>query len=265
MNEKLILVVDDEPEICNELSGFLSSKGFQVVIAHDGKEGVQLFQQHKPVLVLSDYKMPVLNGIEMLKRIKTINKDVHVVLISGAADGKIIVEAMKEDAFDFIPKPIDLKDLMKVITTAISKTLSKPAQDKSRRSNTDLVLDVTSIGDAITVLYLNEDMDEYSVNKYDAYIKNMLSESSIKKNLVLFFKSVKYINNMGLNYLINLNDFLKQKGFNLFLCALSQQVDFYLRSLGYLDYFNIESSVDSIAERVMTSPNESGSADKGKK
>jgi anti-anti-sigma factor len=265
MNEKMILVVDDEPEICNELSGFLTSKGFKVITANDGKEGVILFQQHKPILVLSDYKMPNMNGIELLKRIKMINKDIHVVLISGAADGKIIVEAMKEDAFDFISKPIDLKDLMEVISTAISKTLSKVAEGKTRHSKSDLVHDVTTIGDAITVLYLSEDMDEYSVNKYDTYIKNMLSESSVKKNLVLFLKSVKYINSMGLNYLISLNDFLKQKGFQLFLCALSQPVDFYLRSLGYLDYFKIESSVDSIAERVIMHKNETGPEGKVKK
>jgi anti-anti-sigma factor len=250
MNEKLILVVDDEPDICGELSGFLSSKGFQVIIAHNGKDGSKLFKQHQPILVLSDYKMPVMNGIEMLKEIKALNKDIHVVLISGAADGKTIVEAMKEDAFDFIPKPIDLNELIKVVSAAIKKTLTKLAQDSVRRVSVNLVHDVASIGEDITVLYFNEDMDEYSVNKYDTYIKNLLNERSVKKNLVLFMKSVKYINNMGLNYLINLNDYLKQKGFNLFLCGLSQQVDFYFRNLGYLDYFNIDSTVENIAERV---------------
>src|SRR5271157_820343 len=122
MNEKLILIVDDEPEICEEISGFLSHKGYPTIVAHNGRDGIKLFNEQKPILVLTDYKMPVMNGIELLKRVKIIDNDIHVVLISGAADGKIIVEAMKENAFDFLSKPIDLNSLMLVITIAIGKT-----------------------------------------------------------------------------------------------------------------------------------------------
>ena len=250
MNERLILIVDDEPDICGEIGGYLSTKGYQVIVAHNGKDAVKLFMQHKPILVLSDYKMPVMNGIELLKSIKAMNKDIHVVLMSGAADGKIIVEAMKEDAFDFLAKPIDLKNLLEVVSSAISKTLSRLTQESVRRVSGTFISEVTEIEDDITVLYFSSDLDEHTSPKYDMYIKKLINEKATKKNMVFFLKSVKYINNIGLNLLINLNDYIKEKGYVLYLCSLSQQVDFYLRSLGYLDYFNFDNSVESIVERV---------------
>ncbi len=250
MNERLILIVDDEPDICGEISGYLSTKGYQVIVAHNGEEAVKLFRQHKPILVLSDYKMPVMNGVELLKSIKSVNKDIHVVLMSGAADGKIIVEAMKEDAFDFLVKPIDLKNLLAVIGSAISKTQSKMTQESIRRVSGTLISEVTEIDEDITVLYFSSDLDEHTAPKYDMYIKKLINERATKKSLIFYLKNVKYINNIGLNLLINLSDFIKDKGYTLYLCSLSPQIDFYLRSLGYLDYFNVDISVDGIVERV---------------
>ena len=250
MNERLILIVDDEPDICGEISGYLSTKGYQVIVAHNGKDGVRLFMQHRPILVLSDYKMPIMNGVELLKSIKAINNDIHVVLMSGAADGKTIVEAMKEDAFDFLVKPIDLNNLLSVIGSAISKTLSKQAQDSVRRVSMTFISEVTEVDENIMVLYFSSDLDENTSSKYDTYIKKLITEKTAKKNLIFVLKGVRYINNIGLNLLINLNDFMKEKGYTLFLCSLSQQVDFYLRSLGYLNYFNVDNSVESIVERI---------------
>jgi anti-anti-sigma factor len=250
MNERLILIVDDEPDICGEISGYLSTKGYQVIVAHNGKDAVKLFMQHRPVLVLSDYKMPIMNGVELLRSIKSINKDIHVVLMSGAADGKTIVNAMKEDAFDFLSKPIDLSNLLSVIGSAISKTQSKLAQDSVRKVSMTFISEVAEIDDDIMVLYFSSDLDEYTSAKYDTYIKKLVNERTAKKNLIFYLKSVKYINNIGLNLLISLSDFMKDKGYVLYLCSLSQQVDFYLRSLGYLNYFNVDNSVESIVERI---------------
>ncbi len=250
MNERLILVVDDEPDICGEVSGFLSAKGYQVIIAHNGKDAIKLFTQHKPILVLSDYKMPVMNGIELLKSIKSINKDIHVVLISGAAESKTIVEAMTEDAFDFLLKPIDLKNLLDIVTSAIAKTQARFMQENVRRVGMTFVSEITEVENCATILYFSNDLDEYTAPKYDTYIKKIINERVAKNNVVFYLKNVKYINNIGLNLLINLNDFMKDKGYTLYLCNPSSQVDFYLRSLGYLNYFNVDNSVESIVERI---------------
>jgi anti-anti-sigma factor len=250
MNEKLILFVDDEPDICDEISGYLTAKGYQVIVAHNGRDAIKLFQKEKPILVLTDYRMPEMNGMELLRAVKSMKKEIHVVLISGAADTKTIVEAIKDDAFDFLLKPVDLHHLLGIIETAIAKTTAKMVQDSVRRASVNFIHEVVDIGDEVTVLYLAEDLDEYSANKYELYIKKLVDERSVKKNVVLFLKNVKYINNMGLNFLIQLNDMLKQRGYALFLCELSQPVDFYLRSLGYLDYFAVDHTVDNIVDRL---------------
>jgi anti-anti-sigma factor len=250
MNENLILVVDDEPDICGEISGFLSARGYQVIIAHNGNDAILLFKKQNPILVLTDYKMPGMNGIELLRRIKSINKEVHVVLISGAADTKTIVAAMKEEAFDFLMKPIDLSHLVEIVTTAISKTLAWISKDTMRRVSFSLISEVVEIGDTITVLYFNNDLDELTSGKYEGFIQKMINERSSKKNLVFILKAVKYINNIGLNFLIKINDFIKNKGYRLHLCSLSPQVDLYLRSLGYLDYFNVDNSLESLSEKI---------------
>lgn len=250
MNQSLILVVDDEPDICVEISGYLSAKGYQVIIAYNGGDAVKLFTKQKPILVISDYKMPVMNGIELLKSIKSIDRNIHVVLVSGAADTRTIVEAMKEDAFDFLLKPIDLNHMLQIIKTAISKTQSLLAKEAMRRTSFSLVSEVTEIGDEITALYFSNDLDEITSGKFEAYVQKMIRENACKKHIVFMLNSVKYINNIGLNFLLKINDFVNGKGYVLHLNSLSQQVDFYLRSLGYLDYFNVDDSLANLQERL---------------
>ncbi len=250
MNENLILVIDDEPDICGEISGFLSAKGYQVMIAHNGKDAVNMFKQYGPVLVLSDYKMPVMNGIELLKELKSINNDIHVVLISGAADGKTIVEGMKEHAFDFLMKPVDINQLLDICMTAIAKTLAIRKQDTMRRGSSDLISEVMEIGENITALYFKGDLDENNTARYENYVKKLFDEKITKKNLVFILKNVKYMNNIGLNFLIAINDFIMGKGHFLHLCGLSQHIEFYLRSLGYLNYFKVHNSIESLKERI---------------
>jgi anti-anti-sigma factor len=250
MNEKLILFADDEPDICDEISGYLTAKGYKVIVAHNGRDAVSLFKKQMPVLVLTDYRMPGMDGLELLRAVKSIKKEIHVVLISGAADMKTIVEAIKNDAFDFLLKPVDLNQLLEIVRIAIAKTLAKMVQDSVRRASVNFIHEIVDIGDEVTVLYLAEDLDEYSASKYELYIKKLVDERSVKKNVVLFLKNVRYINNMGLNFLIRLDGVLKQRGYALYLCEPSQVVDNYLRSLGYLDYFAVDHSVDNIVDRV---------------
>jgi CheY-like chemotaxis protein len=69
MEKKLILVVDDEYDICSELESFLTIKGYEVIIAQNGKEALSLYKKKKPDIVLSDYRMPLMNGFELMLKI----------------------------------------------------------------------------------------------------------------------------------------------------------------------------------------------------
>ncbi len=106
-----ILVVDDEPAVCHMLNKFLTKKGYDVYSAFDGEEALSVVKEKRPHIVLLDIKMPKMNGIECLKRIKEIDKEVGVIMITAVKQEETGREAMKLDAFDYITKPLSLKYL----------------------------------------------------------------------------------------------------------------------------------------------------------
>ncbi|NVM21635.1 MAG: response regulator [Desulfobacterales bacterium] len=101
-----ILVIDDEDSIRKLLSISLIYKGYEVVTAEDGEEGIEAFKKESPQIVLTDIKMPGMDGIEVLKRIRRLDPDARVIVITGHGDMKSAVEALQLEASDFINKPI---------------------------------------------------------------------------------------------------------------------------------------------------------------
>lgn len=107
-----ILVIEDEESIRTLLRIALTHKGFEVFTASDGEEGIEIFEQEKPPIVLTDIKMPGIDGLEVLKRIKRIDPDTRVIVITGHGDMESAIEALKLEASDFINKPIKDEVLM---------------------------------------------------------------------------------------------------------------------------------------------------------
>ncbi len=101
-----ILVIDDEDSIRRLLKVSLTHKGYEVVLAEDGEKGVKAFQQTSPPIVLTDVKMPGMDGIEVLKEIKRLDPDTQVIVITGHGDMEAAIQALKLDASDFINKPV---------------------------------------------------------------------------------------------------------------------------------------------------------------
>ncbi|MCR9144077.1 MAG: response regulator [bacterium] len=124
MKKPKILLIDDESVIREELEIYLRRKGYDVVTGVNGLDGFYLFQSDSPDLVLTDYRMPKMNGIAALQKMKAANPDVPVIMLSGQADMKVCVQALNDDAYEFIEKPVDLKKLLGVIQRALD---GKPA------------------------------------------------------------------------------------------------------------------------------------------
>ena len=103
---KKILLIDDEEAIRRVLSMSLKSDGYDVVTASNGKEGIEAFQGESPDIVLTDIKMPGMDGLEVLKRVKAIQPDAEVIIITGHGDIDAAIEALQNGASDFIHKPI---------------------------------------------------------------------------------------------------------------------------------------------------------------
>ncbi|MBW2742272.1 MAG: response regulator [Deltaproteobacteria bacterium] len=97
-----ILLIDDEAGIRKLLSISLRGEGYDVITAENGKRGIELFEQEAPSIVLTDIKMPGTDGIGVLRRIKEINPETEVIVITGDGDMKLAVKSLQLDASDFI-------------------------------------------------------------------------------------------------------------------------------------------------------------------
>ena len=109
--DRTILLVDDEPDIRDVLQLSLEDMGYAVHTADNGEKALSLFHDLRPPIVMTDIKMPVLDGIELLRRIKQINPETEVVMITGHGDMKLAIESLKNEATDFITKPINIDAL----------------------------------------------------------------------------------------------------------------------------------------------------------
>ncbi len=115
--DKSILIVDDEPQIRSLLQEFLAKKGFSAETAADGQEAVSKVQSFKPAIILLDMRMPVMDGLTALRRIREIDKNVGVIMVTAVEDQAKAEEAMSLGAYDYILKPIDLNYLEMCLLT----------------------------------------------------------------------------------------------------------------------------------------------------
>ena len=125
-----LLIIDDEEPTRGALERTLKSDGYQVLTAEDGKLGVGLFRQEKPPIILTDIKMPGIDGIEVLKRIKALDNEAEVIVITGHGDMDSAISALKHGASDFITKPIHNE----VLTIALERAKKKIAISQKLKS-----------------------------------------------------------------------------------------------------------------------------------
>ncbi len=116
-----ILLVDDEEGIRNVLNITLTHAGFRVLLAPDGDQGLAVFKARKPDIVITDIKMPGIDGIELLRRIKQISPETEVIMITGHGDMDLAVKSLQYEAADFITKPIDSEELDLSVEKAVDR------------------------------------------------------------------------------------------------------------------------------------------------
>jgi len=114
-----LLVIDDDPASCRLLGAVLGQQGFEVLVAHDGKTGVELCRRRKPLLVVLDLHLPDTNGIDVLDELRQDAENLPVVMLTAHADVKTAVRATRHGAFDYLTKPLDADELIVVIGRAL--------------------------------------------------------------------------------------------------------------------------------------------------
>ncbi len=118
-----LLIVEDEPLLRITMADALRKEGWTVDVAEDGVKGTALFEQHYHDMVLSDLVMPKMGGMELLKRIKAVQPETTVVLITAHGTVDRAVEAMREGAIDFIAKPFSMAQLVVRLSNVCSTRL----------------------------------------------------------------------------------------------------------------------------------------------
>lgn len=131
--KRKILVVDDDKDTCHTLGEILSEEGYQTFSALSGRSALNTLKKKKPDLVLLDIKMPKMDGIEVLQRIKKIDRDIVVVMITAYGALDTAKDAMRLGAYDYVTKPFDLNLIKAVIRDALSEKKPKRVVKRRRR------------------------------------------------------------------------------------------------------------------------------------
>ncbi|MGD9993997.1 MAG: sigma-54-dependent transcriptional regulator [Salinivirgaceae bacterium] len=142
-----ILIVDDEASVRDSLNNWFIEDGYQVACAADAKEALSLLESKSFDIVLADIKMPGMDGLEMHRRIKVLNKDAIVIIMTAFASVDTAVQALKDGAYDYVTKPFDPDDLSHLIRNATKHISLKTENDALRNK----VVSLENVEDIIGV------------------------------------------------------------------------------------------------------------------
>src|SRR5438445_13885330 len=123
--KKQVLIVDDEPNLRKILSAQLQRDGYDVLTAEDGEQGLALLRDHHIDLVVTDLRMPKVDGMTLLREALREDQGLPVVMITAHGTVDTAVEALKSGAFDYLTKPFDKDEARQIVATALkTKELS---------------------------------------------------------------------------------------------------------------------------------------------
>lgn len=127
-----ILIIDDDETIFFSFKTFLNQNNFNLDYAKNGKEGLDKLTKNNPNVIVADFKMPEMTGLEFLKAAKIIKPDIPIIIISAYGDTSTRRLFFEEGAFDYIEKPFDIESIINVITKAIESNIPNRAADEDK-------------------------------------------------------------------------------------------------------------------------------------
>ena len=133
-----ILIVDDEPELALTLARLVSREGLTPVLASDGPSALHLVRSEHPDVILLDFKMPGMDGMEVMRRAKRLDEDLPVILITAFAEVRGAVEAMRAGAYDYLAKPFNHLEVMRMVLRALGeRDLKRRLEASSSQAHKD--------------------------------------------------------------------------------------------------------------------------------
>lgn len=178
MAKETILIVDDEEGIRESLSGIFEDEGYTVLTASTGEEALETAGEHTPDVVLLDVWLPGMDGLETLAKLREIDNDMPVIVISGHGNIELAVKATKSGAYDFLEKPLSLEKILIVVKRAAER---KKLEEENRVLRADLTRKWRLIGDSPKMKALQQQIEMAAQSNSRVLI---LGESGVGKELV---------------------------------------------------------------------------------
>jgi two-component system KDP operon response regulator KdpE len=139
-DKQRILVVDDEPQIGRVMRTGLTSHGFDVRVATDGEAALDLFNDWRPALVITDLSMPNVSGLEFCRRLRLVSQ-VPIIVLSVKSEERVKVEALDAGADDYVTKPFGMDELLARIRAALRRRSLPPADESALIEVGDFTVD----------------------------------------------------------------------------------------------------------------------------
>lgn len=140
---KKILIIDDDPTICMMLQGLLKRKNFDADTVFSAGEALKKLENNQFDLVLSDFRLPDFDGLELLQKIKSMHPHVPVIIMTSYADIRTAVNAIKMGAFEYVTKPLNPDEILLLINSALEKAEdpknSKKSKEKKNKDEIEFV------------------------------------------------------------------------------------------------------------------------------
>lgn len=179
-----ILVVEDDKITRRIIREILSRSGYEVFEAEDGAQGLEAFKANKPDLVLTDYQMPVMNGLRVLSEIRNLQPAVPVIMLTGFGDIALIIKSIQLGAFDFLEKPINTPQLKEVVASALNSVISSKKHDQVLTEGISIdkkIQENILIGRSAQIKDIFKNIGRVSLNKVNILIEG---ESGTGKELI---------------------------------------------------------------------------------
>lgn len=160
-----ILYVEDEPSIRESLIRFLKRRTGELYVASNGEEGLVLFKRHNPDIVITDIRMTVMDGFDMITHIRAVNQEIPIIITTGYSDEEFYQKAIDLSVDKYIKKPINLKDLMNIIqrsARAITQHREIEAQSQLIKNILDISQNLMLITDGKNISYINRSLLRFS-------------------------------------------------------------------------------------------------------
>jgi phosphoserine phosphatase RsbU/P len=156
LSDITVLFVDDEPEILSSLNRFLRREPYRKLFADSGSKALELLEQHDVSLVVSDLRMPVMNGLELISEVKKRKPQVLRLILSGSQDFELIISSINMgEVFRFVPKPVEPEEFRKILVDAIEYHCLKADREELFRELSIKNSELTKANEALQAMALD--------------------------------------------------------------------------------------------------------------